>query len=79
MYASIPKSIICIGVVVAIATTMNYGATYLFTQSFPSILATVKASGSLYMISIINIVAAVFYLFLLPETKVFVTRWIILF
>ncbi|XP_064403258.1 putative metabolite transport protein YwtG [Halichondria panicea] len=57
------------GVVVAIATTMNYGATYLFTQSFPSILASVKASGSLYMISIINIVAAVFYLFLLPETK----------
>ncbi len=51
---------------------MNWGSIYIFTQSFPAILASLKASGSLYMISIINIAAAVFYLFFLPETKVFV-------
>ncbi len=58
------------GVAVAITTAMNWGSTYVFTQSFPSILASIKASGSLYMICVLDLAASLFYLFLLPETKV---------
>ncbi len=58
------------GIVVGIATAMNWGSTYIFTQTFPSILASFQTFGTLYMLSFINLAAALFFLFLLPETKV---------
>ncbi|XP_064402970.1 uncharacterized protein LOC135348622 [Halichondria panicea] len=59
------------GLVVAISTAINWVFGYTFTQAFPSILASIKSFGSLYMISLIDLAAALFFLFLLPETKGF--------
>ena len=53
----------------AISVAINWVLAYTFTQAFPSILASINSSGSLYMISLIDLAAALF-LFLLPETKV---------
>ncbi len=58
------------GIMVGIATAMNWGSTYAFTQAFPSILASFQTFGTLYMLCFIDLCAALFSLFLLPETKV---------
>ncbi|XP_064402965.1 uncharacterized protein LOC135348620 isoform X2 [Halichondria panicea] len=59
------------GLVVAISVAIYWVFAYTFTQAFPSILGSINSSGSLYMISLIDLAAALFFLFLLPETKGF--------
>ena len=57
-------------VAVAISTAINWSSIYTFTQTFPSILAAMQTFGTLYLISFLNLSAGLFFLFLLPETKV---------
>ncbi|XP_064403244.1 probable metabolite transport protein CsbC isoform X3 [Halichondria panicea] len=59
------------GVAVSISTALNWLMAYVLTQAFPSFLASIQTFGTLYMISIIDLAAALFFFFLLPETKGF--------
>ena len=56
-------------VAVAISTACNWLIGYALTQAFPSILASLYTFGTLYMIGVVNLVAGLFYLFFIPETK----------
>ena len=53
-----------------ISTSTNWLTVYTFTQTFPFILSALNSYGSLYMMAGIDILACLFFLFLLPETKV---------
>ena len=54
----------------AISTATNWLTGYTFLQVFPFLLSVLNSYGSLYMMAVIDILAGLFVLFLLPETKV---------
>ena len=54
----------------AISSSVNWLTGYAFLQTFPFILSALNSYGSLYMMAGIDILACLFFLFLLPETKV---------
>ena len=58
------------GIAVAISTSTNWLTGYTFLQVFPFILSVLNSYGTLYMLAVIDILACLFVLFLLPETKV---------
>ena len=53
-----------------ISTSTNWLTGYTFTQMFPFLLSVLNSYGTLYMLAVIDILACLFFLFLLPETKV---------
>jgi len=50
--------------------SIHWFTVYLFTQTFPFILASLTLFGTFYVYVAINLSAGLFYLFVLPETKV---------
>jgi len=55
---------------IALSVAMSWFVIYLNYQAFPFILASLKIFGTIYMLAAISLCAGLFYLFVLPETKV---------